>query len=87
MCIRDRGHNDFQIAMRLSFGRPNAKMVAVAISSEGEVLCFAKFGSEAMTNGLVAHESAILEQFEGVDMPLIIPSRLFSGAWVGGHNV
>lgn len=81
------GHNDFQIAMRLSFGRPNAKMVAMAISSEGEVLCFAKFGSEAMTNDLVAHESAILEQFEGVDMPLIIPGRLFSGAWVGGHNV
>jgi len=78
--------NDFQIALRLSFGRPNGKMVAVAISDAGEALCFAKFGSEAMTNDLVAHESEILEQFEGMDMPLLIPPRLYSGAWAGGHN-
>jgi hypothetical protein len=81
------GRNDFHIAMRLSFGRPNAKTVALAISDAGEELCFAKFGSESMTNDLVAHESAILEQFEGVDMPMIVPRRLYSGTWADDHNV
>ncbi len=81
------GRNDFQIALRLSFGRPNAKTVAMVISDAGEALCFAKFGSEAMTNDLVAHESAILEQFENTDMPVIMPRRLYSGTWAGGHNV
>ena len=53
--------SDFQIALRLSFGRPNAKTVAMAISDSGEALCFAKLGSEEMTNRLVAHESSVLE--------------------------
>lgn len=79
--------NDFQIALRLSFGRPNAKMVAMAISDAGEVLCFAKFGSEQMTNELVAHESAVLEKFEGTQMPVLIPRRLYSGTWAGGRHV
>ena len=79
--------DDFEIALRLSFGRPNAKTVAVAISGAGEALCFAKFGSEAMTNDLVAHEGAVLEQFEGTDMPVIMPRLLYSGTWAGGHNV
>ena len=79
--------DDFEIALRLSFGRPNAKTVAMAISGTGEALCFAKFGSEAMTNDLVAHEGAILEHFEGVDMPVIMPRLLYSGTWAGGHNV
>lgn len=81
------GRNDFQIALRLSFGRPNAKTVAMVISDAGEALCFAKFGSEAMTNDLVAHESAVLEQFEDTDMPVVMPRRLYSGTWAGGHNV
>ena len=79
--------NDFEIALRLSFGRPNAKTVAMAISGAGEALCYAKFGSEAMTNDLVAHEGAILEHFEGTDMPVIMPRLLYSGTWAGGHNV
>ena len=79
--------NDFEIALRLSFGRPNAKTVAMAISRTGEALCFAKFGSEAMTNDLVAHEGAILAQFEGTDMPVIMPRLLYSGKWADGHNV
>lgn len=81
------GRNDFQIALRLSFGRPNAKMVAMAISDTGEALCFAKFGSEAMTNDLVAHESAILKEFEGSDIPVMMPRLLYSGTWADGHNV
>ena len=81
------GRNDFQIALRMSFGRPNAKTVAMAISDAGEALCFAKLGSEAMTNDLVAHESAILEQFENTDIPVIMPRRLYSGTWAGGQNV
>jgi len=40
-----------------------------------------------MTNDLVAHESEVLERFEGTDMPVVLPQRLFSGAWAGGHNV
>ena len=59
----------------------------MAISHEGEVLCFAKFGSEALTNDLVAHEGAILEQFEGKDMPLIVPRLLYSGTWAENRNV
>ncbi len=83
--ILDR--NDFQIALRLSFGRPNAKMVAIAVSDTGEELCYAKFGSESMTNDLVAHEGKILEQFENTEMPMIVPRSLYSGTWAGGHNV
>ena len=79
--------DDFEIALRLSFGRPNAKTVAMAISRTGEALCFAKFGSEAMTNDLVAHEGAILAHFEGTDMPVIMPRLLYSGKWANGHNV
>ena len=79
--------DDFEIALRLSFGRPNAKTVAMAISTSGDALCFAKFGSEAMTDDLVAHEGAILERFEGVDMPVIMPRLLYSGTWAGGRNV
>lgn len=78
---------DFHLAMRLSFGRPNAKTVAMAISAEGHVLCYAKFGSEAMTNDLVAHESAVLAELESQDMPFIMPTRLYSGKWAGNHNV
>lgn len=82
------GRSDFQIALRLSVGRPNAKTVAMAISDTGEELCYAKFGSEAMTNDLVAHESATLENFEGIDMPMALPQRLYSGTWADGeHNV
>lgn len=81
------GRNDFQIALRLSFGRPNAKTVAMAISDSGEALCFAKLGSERMTNDLVAHESAVLESFEGIDMPLLTPRRLYSGSLADGHNI
>ncbi len=81
------GRDDFQLALRLSFGRPNAKTVVMAISDAGEALCYAKIGSEAMTNDLVAHESAILAQFENTDMPVVTPRRLYSGTWAGGHNV
>lgn len=79
------GRNDFQIALRVSFGRPNAKTVAMAISNSGEVLCYVKLGSETMTSGLVAHESHVLKQFEGIDMPLLIPPRLYSGTWGDGR--
>jgi len=81
------GRNDFQIALRLSFGRPNAKTVAMAISDAGEALCFAKFGTEAMTNDLVAHESTTLEQLENTNLPVVIPTRLYSGSWAGCQHV
>jgi len=81
------GSNEFQIALRVSFGRPNAKTVAMAISPSGEALCYVKLGSDAMTNDLVAYESAIIEQFEGTDMPVVMPSRLFSGIWANDQNV
>ncbi len=79
--------NDFQIALRVSFGRPNGKTVAMAISNAGEVLCYVKLGSEAMTSDLVAHEGAMLEQFEGTEMPVILPQLLYSGTWADGHSV
>ncbi len=81
------GRNDFHMALRLSFGRPNGKTVAVAISDDGEPLCYVKIGSESMTSSLVAHESAILEQFEKTETPMIVPRPLYSGTWAGGHNV
>lgn len=80
------GRNDFKIALRVSFGRPNAKTVAMAISDTGEVLCYVKLGSEAMTGDLIAHESKMLEQFENIDMPVIMPPRLYSGTWADGQN-
>jgi hypothetical protein len=40
-----------------------------------------------MTNDLVAHESAVLKDFEGADMPVVIPRRLYSGVLADGHNI
>jgi len=81
------GRDDYKFAMRLSLNRPNPKIVVMAISNAGEVLCFAKFGTEELTNELVAHESAVLEQFAGTDMPFIVPKSLYSGTWADTHNV
>ena len=81
------GRTDFELAFRLSVGRPNAKTVAMAITAEGEALCFAKFGSEAMTNSLVAFEGKVLEHFNGRDLSVLMPRVLYSGMWAGDHNV
>jgi len=82
------GRDDFHLALRLSFGRPNAKTVVAAISGSGEILCFAKIGSETMTDDLVAHESRILERFAGTaDSPVLMPRRLYADRWAGGGNV
>ncbi len=79
--------NDFQIALRFSFGRPNGKTVAMAISNAGEILCYAKIGSEPVTSSLVSHESLILKKFENTDLPVIVPRHLYSGTWKTGHDV
>lgn len=81
------GRNDFHIALRVSFGRPNGKTVAMAISDAGEPLCYVKLGSEAMTGDLVAHEGAILKEFDSAKMPVVVPQLLYSGTWANGHNV
>lgn len=80
------GREDFQMALRLSFGRPNGKTVAVAISNAGEPLCYVKLGAEPFTSALVAHESAILEQFQETEMSLIVPRTLYAGVWTGDHQ-
>jgi hypothetical protein len=80
------GRKDFQMALRMSFGRPNGKTVAVAISEAGEPLCYVKLGSEPMTSALVAHESETLEQFKESDIQLIVPQALYSGCWVHDHQ-
>lgn len=79
--------DDYFLALRLSFGRPNAKTVAVAVSTTGEVLCFAKFGSEAMTNDLITHESAAINRFADQDLPVALPQSLYSGSWTGNCSV
>ncbi len=79
--------DDYSLALRLSFGRPNAKTVAAAISHAGEVLCFAKFGSEALTDDLITHESRVIERFAGPDSPLVLPRILYSGTWSGNCSV
>lgn len=81
------GREDFYLALRLSFGRPNAKTVALAISHDGDALCFAKFGSEAMTNELVAHEGKILEWLASTDVPFLTPRVLYGGVWEEGRHV
>ena len=81
------GRDDFQIAMRLSLSRPNPKAVVMAISDAGETLCYAKIGTEAMTNELVAHESSILEQFSTSNMPLIVPRQIYAGTWADAHQI
>ncbi len=79
--------DDFQIALRFSFGRPNGKTVAMALSDDAEVLCFAKIGSETTTSELVSHESKILQRYENTDIPIVMPERLYSGNWCEGHTV
>lgn len=81
------GRNDFHIALRISFGRPNGKTVAIAISDAGESLCYVKLGSETMTSDLVAHEGAMLKEFDSAEMPVVLPQLLYSGTWAEGHNV
>ena len=78
------GRDDFHLALRLSFGRPNAKMVAMAISENGKVLCYSKLGSDTITNELVKHESRILDSYEQYNFPVIAPKKMFSGNW--GEN-
>ena len=81
------GREDFHLALRLSFGRPNAKTVALAISHDGEALCFAKFGSEAMTNDLVAYEGEILEWLSAMNLPILTPRALYNDVWEKGRHV
>jgi len=81
------GRNDFQLALRVSIGRPNGKTVAMAISDAGEPLCYVKLGSEAMTSDLVAHEGAILKEFDTAKMPVVVPQLLYSGTWAESQNV
>jgi len=81
------GRDDYHLAMRLSFGRPNAKTVVAAISDDGEMLCFAKIGAEAMTNDLVAHEGRVLERFATLGPPLRMPRLLHAGDWLDGATL
>jgi len=81
------GRNDFHIALRISFGRPNGKTVAMAISDAGEPLCYVKLGSEGMASDLIAHEGAVLKEFDSTKMPVVLPQLLYTGTWAGGHNV
>ena len=75
------GREDFHLALRLSFGRPNAKTVALAISHDGQALCFAKIGSEAMTNDLVAHEGNVLKGLTSESSSILTPRLLYSDVW------
>ena len=81
------GRSDFELAFRLSVGRPNAKTVAMAIGANGNPLCFAKFGSENMTNSLVEFETKILQHFQNRDLGVVIPRVLYAGRWAGDHHV
>lgn len=75
------GHSDFHLALRLSFARPNAKTVVAAVADSGEILCFAKIGSESMTDDLVRHESSVLESFARQPSPVLVPRVLDAGPW------
>ena len=81
------GRSDFELAFRLSVGRPNAKTVAMAISADGDPLCFAKVGSEDMTNSLVEYETKVLEHFQNRDLGVVIPEVLHASRWAGDHHV
>lgn len=72
---------DFQLALRLSFGRPNAKTVITAIADSGDILCYAKAGSSAMSNALVRHEGQVLAKLRPGDFPVVLPELLHVGAW------
>lgn len=78
---------DFQLAFRLSVGRPNAKTVAMAIADDGEPLCFAKFGSEQMTNSLVEFEGRMLERFADRELAVVMPRVLHADVWAEKHHV
>lgn len=81
------GRDDFHLALRLSFGRPNAKTVIAVISDIGETLCFAKVGGEQMTDDLVKHEHTMLQTLSNVDLPVICPRVLYFGAWGGSGHI
>jgi len=73
--------DDYHLALRTSFGRPNAKIVIQAVSHDGSALCFVKVGSEKMSDKLVAHESEVLVKLEHSDLPILTPRTLYQGVW------
>lgn len=79
------GRRDFVTSMRIAPRRPNGKPVVQAISDDGTVLAYAKFGCEALTRRLVRHEAEVLDELAVLTSgsPLKVPRVLFSGAWRG----
>ena len=74
---------DFSIAIRLTSGRPNAKLVVAAISPEGEPFCFAKLAGGPHVAELVRHESRTLADLAAIEHSMVIPEVLFAGDWQG----
>ena len=74
---------DFSIAIRLTSGRPNAKLVVAAISPDGEPFCFAKLASGPHVAELVRHEAQTLADVAALEHALVIPEILFAGEWQG----
>ena len=79
------GRRDFVTSMRIAPRRPNGKPVVQAITRDGTVLAYAKFGWETLTRQLVRHEAEALGDLTELTRgtALRVPRVLFSGAWRG----
>ncbi len=75
------GTTDFSLAIRLTSGRPNAKIVIAAISPDGDPICFLKFGPQPLVSRLVRAEAATLAELADAPFPATLPTVLFSGSW------
>ncbi|MDA5094655.1 hypothetical protein O2N63_11220 [Aliiroseovarius sp. KMU-50] len=79
------GRNDVFTNFRLAPGRPNSKPVVQVVSSEGEVLAYAKFGWESLTKRLIRNEAKTLSELASlasgrkISVPRILCSRDWNG--------
>lgn len=79
------GRNDFVTNLRIAPGRPNSKPVVQVVSSEGEVLAYAKFGWDGLTRRLIQNETKALNELElrtsgsGLHVPRVLCSRNWNG--------
>lgn len=79
------GREDFSISMRIAPSRPNGKPVIQAVSNDGTILAYAKFGWDDLTRQLVRHETTVLTELASLTegLPLRVPRVLYRGECLG----
>lgn len=75
---------ELTVAVRMRPGRPNSKPVLMLLSPVGELLAYAKVGTNSLTRGLVRNEAAVLADLARDDrrgLSFDVPTVLHSGRW------